>query len=62
MVTLAFVSAHTGFRSVHLTVFLPSSFTAPTVAAALTLSISSSPNLIGSTTSLSFAPTTLSSK
>ena len=60
--TLAPASAQTGLFSEHLTVFFPSSFTDPTVAAALTFSINSSPNFMGSTTSLSFAPTTLSSK
>lgn len=42
--------------------FLPSSETTPTVGAAFTLSSSGSPFLTGSTTSLSFAPTTRSSK
>ena len=60
IVTRAPFSAQTGFLSVHLTRFLPSSLTCPTVAAALTLSINNSPSLMGSTTSLSFAPTTRS--
>jgi len=62
IVTRAPACAHTGFFRTTLMVFLPSSFTTPTVAAALTLSISTSAILTGSTTSLSFAPTTLSSR
>lgn len=55
-------SAQTGLRNAHLIKFLPSSLTTPTVAAELTFNINISPSLIGSTTSLSFAPTTLSNK